>query len=75
MSVSLSLDFCSFVSSAKFDATENDVPSQYQVRGFPTLFFVPKNEKSNPRKYEVMRRDRLSSVLSRMICDVLPEWP
>ncbi|CAM4969306.1 unnamed protein product [Rotaria socialis] len=37
---------------AKMDATENDVPSQYNVRGFPTLYFAPKNGKSNPRKYE-----------------------
>jgi protein disulfide isomerase family A protein 3 len=40
--------------SAKMDATENDVPSQYQVKGFPTLFFAPKNDKKNPRKYEVI---------------------
>ncbi|CAL8375062.1 unnamed protein product [Arctogadus glacialis] len=37
---------------AKMDATANDVPSQYDVRGFPTLFFVPAGEKQNPRKYE-----------------------
>lgn len=37
---------------AKMDATENDVPSQYQVRGFPTIYFAPKNNKENPRKYE-----------------------
>jgi protein disulfide isomerase family A protein 3 len=35
------------------DATENDVPSSYEVRGFPTIFFAPKNDKNNPRKYEV----------------------
>ena len=56
------------------DATANDVPSQYDVKGyawnyvfkcfartflfnflhtrFPTLYFVPKNLKRNPRKYE-----------------------
>jgi protein disulfide isomerase family A protein 3 len=34
------------------DATENDVPSQYQVQGFPTIYFAPKNSKQNPRKYE-----------------------
>jgi len=34
------------------DATENDVPSQYNVRGFPTIYFAPKNDKNNPRKYE-----------------------
>jgi protein disulfide isomerase family A protein 3 len=37
---------------AKMDATENDVPSQYNVRGFPTIYFAPKNDKTNPRKYE-----------------------
>jgi protein disulfide isomerase family A protein 3 len=39
--------------SAKMDATENDVPSQYEVRGFPTIYFAPKNDKNNPKKYEV----------------------
>jgi len=34
------------------DATENDVPSQYEVQGFPTIYFVPKNSKDSPRKYE-----------------------
>jgi protein disulfide isomerase family A protein 3 len=37
---------------AKMDATENDVPSQYEVRGFPTIYFAPKNGKNNPKKYE-----------------------
>jgi len=37
---------------AKMDATENDVPSQYEVQGFPTIYFAPKNGKTNPRKYE-----------------------
>ena len=31
------------------------------MRGFPTLFFVPKNDKSNPRKYEVNRPVRFNS--------------
>ncbi|OWF46935.1 protein disulfide-isomerase A3-like [Mizuhopecten yessoensis] len=35
---------------AKMDATANDVPSQYEVRGFPTIYFKPKG--SQPRKYE-----------------------
>lgn len=35
---------------AKMDATANDVPSQYEVRGFPTIYFKPKN--SPARKYE-----------------------
>ncbi|XP_012697964.1 protein disulfide-isomerase A3 [Clupea harengus] len=37
---------------AKMDATANDVPSQYEVRGFPTIFFSPAGQKNSPRKYE-----------------------
>jgi len=40
------------VTIAKMDATANDVPSTYGVRGFPTLFFAPKGSKSSPKKYE-----------------------
>lgn len=35
------------------DATANDVPTPYEVRGFPTLFWVPKDSKDSPVKYEV----------------------
>uniref|UniRef100_A0A9J7XKS6 Protein disulfide-isomerase n=1 Tax=Cyprinus carpio carpio TaxID=630221 RepID=A0A9J7XKS6_CYPCA len=37
---------------AKMDATANDVPSQYEVRGFPTIYFSPAGQKQNPKKYE-----------------------
>ncbi|XP_011302665.1 protein disulfide-isomerase A3 [Fopius arisanus] len=37
---------------AKMDATANDVPPQFEVRGFPTLFWIPKNSKDSPVKYE-----------------------
>lgn len=37
---------------AKMDATANDVPKPYDVRGFPTLFFVPKNSKKSPKAYQ-----------------------
>ena len=36
---------------AKMDATANDVPSTFQVQGFPTLFWVPKGKKSAPVPY------------------------
>ncbi|XP_057666864.1 protein disulfide-isomerase A3 [Diorhabda carinulata] len=36
----------------KMDATANDVPSTYEVRGFPTLFWLPKDFKDSPIKYE-----------------------
>jgi len=35
------------------DATENDVPSIFDVRGFPTLYWLPKDSKNKPIRYEV----------------------
>ena len=77
-----SVDGCS---SAKMDATENDVPSNYEVQGFPTLYFAPKNNKQNPQKYEVNFPGRshspfaiASSVLSRVVVKSMTSsniWP
>lgn len=36
----------------KLDATTNDVPDGYNVRGFPTLYWVPKNSKDAPERYD-----------------------
>jgi len=40
------------VAIVKIDASNNDVPPTYQVRGFPTLYWAPKDAKSNPIAYE-----------------------
>uniref|UniRef100_A0A8C2WF39 Protein disulfide-isomerase n=1 Tax=Cyclopterus lumpus TaxID=8103 RepID=A0A8C2WF39_CYCLU len=37
---------------AKMDATLNDVPTPYEVSGFPTLYFAPAGSKMSPKKYE-----------------------
>ncbi|CAJ1055986.1 protein disulfide-isomerase A3 [Xyrichtys novacula] len=37
---------------AKMDATANDVPSPYEVSGFPTIYFSPAGRKMSPKKYE-----------------------
>jgi len=37
---------------AKMDATANDVPPQYQVSGFPTMYFAPMGSKDSPKKYQ-----------------------
>jgi protein disulfide isomerase family A protein 3 len=37
---------------AKMDATANDVPANYQVSGFPTIYFAPKNNKQSPKQYQ-----------------------
>ncbi|CAF1051642.1 unnamed protein product [Adineta steineri] len=57
---------------AKMDATENDVPSLYNVRGFPTIFFAPKNDKNNPRKYEGAREvDDFIKYIAKEATDAL----
>jgi protein disulfide-isomerase A3 len=43
---------------AKMDATANDVPSHYDVKGFPTLYFAPKGKKRSPLKYEGGREEK-----------------
>lgn len=40
------------VAIVKMDATANDVPPAFEVTGFPTLFWLPKNDKSNPKRYD-----------------------
>ncbi|KHJ94193.1 protein disulfide-isomerase domain protein [Oesophagostomum dentatum] len=35
----------------KMDATANDVPPLFEVRGFPTLYWLPKNKKNEPIPY------------------------
>ena len=39
------------VEIVKMDATANDVPPEFNVRGFPTLFWLPKGSKQ-PKNYE-----------------------
>ncbi|CAF0794506.1 unnamed protein product [Brachionus calyciflorus] len=57
---------------AKMDATANDVPAPYDVRGFPTIFFAPKNNKRNPLKYEGGREvDDFIKYLSRQATNPL----
>jgi protein disulfide isomerase family A protein 3 len=36
---------------AKMDATANDVPAPYEVKGFPTIYYASKNNKKFPQPY------------------------
>lgn len=36
---------------AKMDATANDVPANYAVSGFPTIYWAPAGGKDTPKKY------------------------
>lgn len=41
------------VAIVKMDATANDVPPHFEVRGFPTLYWLNKDAKDAPVRYEV----------------------
>ncbi|CAL1594853.1 unnamed protein product [Knipowitschia caucasica] len=63
---------------AKMDATANDVPSPYEVSGFPTLYFSPAGQKTSPKKYNGGREvSDFISYLKREASNplVLPEEP
>ncbi|KAK4872052.1 hypothetical protein RN001_016176 [Aquatica leii] len=40
------------VAIVKMDATVNDVPQPFDVKGFPTLYWAPKDNKNSPVRYE-----------------------
>ncbi|KAF5294832.1 hypothetical protein FQA39_LY00316 [Lamprigera yunnana] len=40
------------ISIVKMDATANDVPPLFDVKGFPTLYWSSKNDKKSPVRYE-----------------------
>jgi len=61
---------------AKMDATANDVPPQYDVRGFPTIYFAPKGSKDSPKRYEGGREvDDFVKYLARESTDGLQNVP
>lgn len=51
------------IAIVKMDATANDVPPGFDVRGFPTLYWIPKDAKNKPVRYEVCSNIFLLSVL------------
>ncbi|XP_034245392.1 protein disulfide-isomerase A3 [Thrips palmi] len=63
------------VEIVKMDASNNDVPSPFEVRGFPTLYWVPKNSKSKPVKYEGGREvDDFVSYVAKHATDELKSF-
>nr|WLF82757.1 putative disulfide isomerase [Tityus melici] len=59
----------------KMDATANDVPPPYEVHGFPTLYWVPKNGKNSPKKYDGGRElDDFIKYVSKHATNELKGW-
>lgn len=44
------------VAIVKFDAVSNDVPKGFEVRGYPTLFWLPRDAKNKPEPYNSERK-------------------
>ena len=60
---------------AKMDATANDHPSQYQVQGFPTIYFSRKGQKASPVQYQGGREvDDFIKYLAREATEELAGW-
>lgn len=45
------------VAIVKLDATANDVTGPFDVRGFPTLYWAPKDKKDSPVRYDVSKSE------------------
>jgi protein disulfide isomerase family A protein 3 len=62
------------VEIVKMDATANDVPPQFNVKGFPTLYWLPKDTKV-PKTYEGGREvDDFVNYIAEHATDELAGW-
>jgi len=59
----------------KMDATANDVPPQFEVQGFPTIYWVPKGKLNSPVKYQSGRevKDLIDYVKKNAAGDIKEE--
>eukprot|EP01105_Mastigella_eilhardi_P013707 TRINITY_DN311_c0_g1_i1.p2 TRINITY_DN311_c0_g1~~TRINITY_DN311_c0_g1_i1.p2 ORF type:complete len:531 (-),score=197.72 TRINITY_DN311_c0_g1_i1:102-1634(-) len=56
----------------EYDATENDVPPMFSVRGFPTVYLLKANDKAHPVAYEGEREaDAMESWLRENVSQKL----
>ncbi|XP_030748346.1 protein disulfide-isomerase A3 [Sitophilus oryzae] len=63
------------VAIVKMDATANDVPPNYDVRGFPTLYWAPKDKKNNPVRYDGGREvDDFLKYIAKEATNELKGW-
>ncbi|PNF35559.1 Protein disulfide-isomerase A3 [Cryptotermes secundus] len=63
------------VAIVKMDATNNDVSATYEVRGFPTLYWAPKDTKDSPVRYEGGREvDDFIKYIAKHATNELKGW-
>jgi len=49
--------FSNTLTIAKVDATANDLPPAFATKGYPTIFFVPANNKNKPITFDGKKRE------------------
>jgi len=63
------------VAIVKMDATANDVPSKFEVRGFPTLYWLSKDNKDKMVRYEGGReKDDFIKYIAKHATKELKGW-
>ncbi|CRK99496.1 CLUMA_CG012815, isoform A [Clunio marinus] len=63
------------IAIVKMDATANDVSPDFDVRGFPTLFWIPKNKRGSPVRYDGGREvDDFVKYISKHATDELKSF-
>lgn len=63
------------VAIVKMDATANDVPSRFEVRGFPTMYWLPKDAKDKPMRYDGGReKDDFIKYIAKHATKELKGW-
>jgi len=63
------------IAIVKMDATSNDVSGPYEVRGFPTIYWAPKDSKDSPVRYEGGREvDDFVSYVAKHATNELKGW-
>lgn len=63
------------VAIVKMDATNNDVTGTFDVRGFPTIYWAPKDSKDSPVRYEGGRElDDFIKYIAKHATNELEGW-
>lgn len=63
------------IAVVKMDATSNDVSGPYEVRGFPTIYWAPKDAKDSPVRYEGGREvDDFIKYVAKHATNELKGW-
>ena len=59
----------------KYDAAANDIPKHFKVNGFPMIYFVQRNAKSDPILFNAPRKhSNLLRFVAEQSSEPLKNW-